>query len=78
MPVEKEALGTVIQKRFAQGSKSDHEAIWLDCGDIQYVLRRPGGNPFADAELSALIGKRIRAQGTVVDYTFFLNEWTDV
>jgi len=77
MPEETEEVGTVIRKRFVAGSKSDHEAIWLDCKDAQYVLRRPGGNPFSDPELSALVGKRIRARGTLLDYALILNDWEE-
>jgi hypothetical protein len=75
MEAEVEALGTVVRKRFAAGSKSDHDAVWLECGDQQYILRRPGGNPFSDPELTALVGKRIHARGTVRDYVFFLTGW---
>lgn len=70
-------MGAVIRRRFGAGTKNEHEAIWLDCGATRYVLRRPGGNPFADPELSALVGKRIRARGTVLGYIFILNEWAD-
>lgn len=77
MAVEAEEVGTVVRKRFAEGSKSDHEAIWLICKDVQYVLRRPGGNPFADPELAALVGKRIRARGTILDYVLILKDWEE-
>jgi len=75
MAVEVQEVGTVVQKRFAAGSKSDHEAVWLECKDKQYILRRPGSNPFSDPELTALVGKRIQARGRVQDYIFFLTDW---
>jgi hypothetical protein len=34
----------------------------LETGDGRYILRRSGGNPFADTELDALVGKRISAE----------------
>jgi hypothetical protein len=77
VPPEVEEVGTVVWKRFAAGSKSDHEAIWLDCKNAQYLLRLPGGNPFSDPALSALVGKRIRARGTRLDYILILKDWEE-
>lgn len=59
--------GTVTKRRYAAGSKSDHEAVMLTTDDGEYRLRRQGGNPFVDPELDRLVGKRIEASGTVVE-----------
>ena len=74
-----EKVGTVIQKRFGAGTKSEHDAVWLDGGDKQYVLRRAGGNPFSDPELDKLVGKRIRAHGyTLNNNSFILQDWQEL
>ena len=57
--------GRVIQKRINIGSKSEHEAVVLVSEDGEFKLRRQGGHPFADPDVQALIGSRIRAQGFV-------------
>jgi hypothetical protein len=73
-----ELSGQVIKREFGKGSKSEHDAIVLDTGKEQYVLRRRGGNPFSDPELEKLVGKKIRCHGELVGYTFFLTQWEEV
>jgi hypothetical protein len=41
------------------------------------VLRREGGNAFADPELEKLVGRRIRGTGHRAGYTFIMKEWED-
>lgn len=60
--------GKVIRKTFSAGSKSEHEAVYLDTGDNSYKLKRAGGNPFFDAELEKLVGKEITVTGRVDGY----------
>ena len=72
-----EKVGIVVQRRFGEGTKSDHDAVCLDCGDALFILRRPGGNPFNDPAISELVGKRICARGYTIDYTFVLNDWKE-
>jgi hypothetical protein len=67
--------GSVVLKRINPGSKSDHEAAVLIAGDHQYKLRRQGGNPFADPEVLALAGKRIRAEGFVSAGQFIMERY---
>lgn len=71
-----EFTGQVIKKPFGAGSKSEHLAVMLVTGAGEYVLRRKGGNPFADPELDRLVGRRIRAGGLLRDYTFIMDKWT--
>jgi len=68
--------GRVIREVVAKGSKSERPAIILDTGKKQYVLRRPGENPYSDPTLDALVGKDISATGNVNGNTLFLTEWT--
>jgi hypothetical protein len=72
----REYSGTVIKGTFAKGSKSEHEAVYLETQDGRYVLRRQGGNPFYDPELERLVGKTIRCKGIVAGYTLLISNWT--
>ena len=67
--------GRVIRKTFGKGSKSEHEAIYLETDRGEYVLRRRGANPFSDPVLQDLVGKTISATGTIKEYVFFVDEW---
>ncbi len=62
---EVELTGTVIEKPFGTGSKSEHNAIYLQTDSGDYQLRRLGGNPFADPELKKWVGKKVVATGMV-------------
>ena len=67
--------GRVEKKPFGTGSKSEHLAATLVTDDRDYVLRRKGGNAFADPELDQLVGQTICATGEVFDYLFIITEW---
>lgn len=71
---ETELTGKVILKTFAKGSKSEHEAIYLETASGSYVLRRQGGNPFNDPFLFKLEGKKITARGVLKKYVFLARE----
>lgn len=65
-----ELTGTVIQKNFAGGSKSEHNAVYLETADATYQLRRLGGNPFSDPELKKLVGQKVIVAGTLMGSVF--------
>jgi hypothetical protein len=67
--------GKVVRKPVGSGSKSERAAVVLVTPDTEYVLRRVGGNPFADPELDRLVGAQIRATGTLHGYTFLMDSW---
>ena len=69
--------GLVVRKRVGAGSKSDREAVVLQTGDGDLVLRREGGNAFADPELDKLVGRRIRGVGRRTGYTFIMKDWEE-
>jgi len=71
-----EFIGKVTTKPFGKGSKSEHEALYLETVEGEYVLRRRGGNPFHDSVLWDLVGKTIRCDGLVTDYMLMITEWT--
>lgn len=65
-----ELNGKVVKKKFGQGSKSEHDAVYLETDSGSFVLRRKGGNPFNDPELNKLIGEKICATGIINNYSF--------
>jgi len=69
--------GQVIKEVVAKGSKSERPAVLLDTGKKQYVLRRPGENPYSDPTLDDLVGKSISATGDVTGITFILSDWSE-
>lgn len=71
---ETELTGKVILKTFGEGSKSKHEAIYLETANGSYVLRRQGGNPFKDPFLFKLEGKKVTARGVLNKYVFLTKE----
>jgi len=62
--------GKVVEGTFSKGSKSEHNAVYLDTGENKYRLKRIGGNPFFDDTLHKLIGKTIEVEGNLTDYFF--------
>lgn len=74
-----ETSGKVIRKRIGVGTKSEHEAVVLVTpDDDEYKLRRDGGNPFVDSEVSKLVGKKIRAKGVVDSGHLIMSEWEEL
>lgn len=67
-----EFVGKVTKKSFGRGSKSEHDAVYLETADKSYVLRRQGGNPFYDPQLERLVGETIRCQGEASDHTLII------
>jgi hypothetical protein len=68
--------GRVTRGPFGRGSKSEHMAVYLEAGTARYVLRRRGGNAFADPTLAELVGQEIEAEGTLVEDLFLMDSWT--
>ncbi len=66
--------GLVVQKAFARGSKSEHNALYIDCGDHEYILRRLNANPFQDDLLLSFKGKTVVAKGVLTNNTFLAKE----
>jgi hypothetical protein len=73
-----EFAGKVTKELFGKGSKSEHEAVFLETDKGKYVLRRQGGNPFYDPELQKLVGKSIRCHGFLEEYTLTMSDWKDM
>jgi len=62
-------IGAVVSAPFGAGSKSERMAVWLETADRRLVLRRKEGPTFDDRALDKYIGKRVKCDGFVVDYT---------
>ena len=71
-----ELTGEVTKHLAAAGSKSERQAVFLETDQGNYVLRRQGGNPFSDATLNELVGKRIHCKGILTEHTLIISEWT--
>ena len=69
-----EFTGKVTSGPFGTGSKSQHNAVYLETEQGRFVLRREEGNPFHDPELEALVGKTVRCEGEVEDYVLLASE----
>ncbi len=65
--------GDVVRRRIGAGSKSERDAVVIATGDETLILRRRGGNAFSDPALDALVGKRVRLEGTATDTTFLID-----
>lgn len=63
-------IGRVVMEVFGKGSKSEHNAVYLDTGESRYRLKKRGGNPFYDESLQGLVGKTISAEGKLTGYFF--------
>jgi hypothetical protein len=71
-----EFVGKVTSKPFGVGTKSEHDAVYLETEGRSFVLRRQGGNPFHDPQLDRLVGKTIRCRGEASNYTLIMTDWT--
>ena len=71
--------GQVLKLPFAQGTKSERDAVLLEVSDgTQYVLRRLGGNAFRDPVLDDLVEKHISCRGDLHGSTFLMRQWTEI
>jgi hypothetical protein len=65
-----ELTGKVVMKKFGKGSKSEHDAVYIETDKGDFVLRQEGANPFNDHGLKKLVGKTVKAEGVLKDYLF--------
>jgi hypothetical protein len=67
--------GYVAKAPFAQGSKSEHEALKISSASEEYYLRVVNQNPFEVAtEFRDLIGKHVRVNGYVQGKVLFARD----
>lgn len=70
--------GTIEERIFGAGSKSEHRAIMLVTDTDAYRLRREAGNPFADKTLQGLVGRTVQCEGHLHDGTFIMSKWEEL
>lgn len=73
-----ELKGKVVRRKFGKGSKSEHDAVYLESDKGSYQLRRAGGNPFSDPGLDKWVGKKVIAKGTIDQYLFIANSLEEI
>jgi len=61
--------GHVTTGLYAKGSKSEHEAVFIETADGRYVLRRKTGPVFNDTELMQYVGRGIECDGFLIGRT---------
>ena len=68
-----------MKRLHGAGSKSEHQAVYLDSPQGAFKLRLSGANPFHDPRLDELVGKSIIADGEVdeVSNQFFVSHWSE-
>ncbi len=65
-----------MKQRTAVGSKSEREAVCLQTAEGVLVLRRAGGNPFADDVLDGLVGATLEMEGVRRGDLLIVSSWT--
>ncbi|MET0785730.1 MAG: hypothetical protein ABWY25_03415 [Paenisporosarcina sp.] len=61
--------GRVTTGLHAKGSKSEHEAIFIETANGRYVLRRKKGPAFGDPELRQYVGHEVECDGFLIGMT---------
>jgi hypothetical protein len=77
--VSREVLrGTVQQRRYAPGSKSEHDAVTLVTADGEFRLQRKDANPFDDPGLREFVGKRVEAAGFIAGPALIVDDLREI
>ncbi|RQO71482.1 hypothetical protein DBR40_16915 [Pedobacter sp. KBW01] len=70
--------GKIVVKPFALGSKSAHDAVYLETTTGDYLIQREQDNPFESSDLKALSGKNVAAEGELDNYLFIAKNITEM
>jgi hypothetical protein len=70
--------GTVRQRRYAAGSKSEHDAVTLVTDDGEFRLQRKDANPFEDPGLREYVGKRVEAAGLIAGPSLIVEDLKEI
>lgn len=75
--LEESLRGEVVRLPYGRGSKSEHSAVCIqDADGHAYRLKIPGGDPFHDPALEALVGKEISVKGRILHgNTLLIKDW---
>jgi hypothetical protein len=66
--------GRVTRGLYAQGSKSEREAVFLKTNKGRYFLRRKTGPVFGDVELEQYVGREVICDGFLVSTTLLAEQ----
>jgi hypothetical protein len=69
--------GRVVMDGYANGSKSEREAVFIETPQGRFVLRRKAGPVFGDAQLETYVGDEVECDGFLIGNTL-LAERIDV
>ena len=64
--------GRVTESSYAKGSKSEHNAIFIETPDNRYVLRRKSGHAFSDPHLKRYVGHEVECDGFLIGNTLLV------
>jgi len=73
-----ELKGKLVMKKFGAGSKSEYDAVYIETGQGDFVLRQMGANAFDDPELKKLVGKKVKVEGVLQDYLFLAKDVKEI
>jgi len=68
--------GRVSKGRYAKGSKSDRQAVFLETETGRFVLRRKAGPVFGDAMLERFVGHTVECDGFILETTLLAGKIT--
>jgi hypothetical protein len=72
----KNLRGKVTRGLYGKGTKSEHEAIFIEAESTRYILRRKTGPAFADKELDRYVGHEVECDGFIVGQTLLAERIT--
>ena len=61
--------GRVTYGPYAESSKSERDAVFIETADARYILRRKVGPVFGDADLMQYVGRQVECDGFLTGTT---------
>jgi hypothetical protein len=68
--------GRVVTGKYGKGSKSEHQAIFLETASDRFILRRKTGPVFGDTELQQYLGQQVECDGFLSGNTLLAEKIT--
>lgn len=65
--------GDIIIQTTGTNSKSEHEAVYFNTEQGNYILRCKTENPFENTKLKNYNGKRVECEGVIDQYVFMID-----
>ena len=64
--------GRIIQGPYGKGSKSEHDAVFIETADMRYILRRKTDSVFDDTTIKQYVGHEVECDGFLVGTTLLV------